>query len=111
MKSLSVILLTALSLQSQAAKTIDLYDVTSFGAIGDAKTLNTIAIQKAIDACHQSGGGRVLIPSGKYLTGTLVLKGGTAIMPFSGRVPRNGFETRERLRSANTRETNTKRRR
>jgi exo-poly-alpha-galacturonosidase len=48
------------------------FDVTKYGAIGDGKTLNTIAIQAAIDACGSSGD--VRIPAGKFLTGAIFLK-------------------------------------
>ena len=50
------------------------YNITAFGAVGDGITLNTAAIQSAIDACNSSGGGRVVIPSGKYLSGTIIMK-------------------------------------
>jgi len=49
-------------------------DVTQYGAVGDGKTLNTTAIQKAINDCHQKGGGKVIFPAGTYLSGTIVLK-------------------------------------
>ncbi len=48
--------------------------VTDFGAIGDASTLNTNALQSAIDACAESGGGEVLVPPGSYITGTIFLR-------------------------------------
>jgi polygalacturonase len=48
--------------------------VTRFGAVGDGVTLNTGAIQQAIDACYKSGGGTVRIPEGKFLSGTIELK-------------------------------------
>src|SRR4051812_33303925 len=48
--------------------------VTSFGAVGDGTTLNTPFIQKAIDECNSTGGGKVIFPQGKFLSGTLVLK-------------------------------------
>ena len=51
-----------------------LFDVTAHGAKGDGQTLNTAAIQKAIDACHSSGGGVVYFPNGNFLSGTLELK-------------------------------------
>lgn len=51
----------------------ELFDVTVFGAIGDGKTLNTLAIQKTIRACFESGGGVVSFPPGVYLTGTIEL--------------------------------------
>jgi len=49
------------------------YDITYYGAIADAKTTNTIAIQKAIDACNANGGGTVLIPKGTFISGQLSL--------------------------------------
>ena len=50
------------------------FDIRSYGATGDGRTLNTAAIQKAIDACHAAGGGRVVVPAGVFLTGSLQLK-------------------------------------
>ncbi len=50
------------------------YTITDFSAVGDGVTVNTKAIQSAIDACAGAGGGRVIIPSGKFLSGTIVLK-------------------------------------
>jgi exo-poly-alpha-galacturonosidase len=50
------------------------YIITSYGAIADATTINTIAIQKAIDACTAEGGGIVVIPKGIFLSGAIFLK-------------------------------------
>jgi hypothetical protein len=50
------------------------FDITAFGAKGDGTTLNTSAIQNAIDACHAAGGGTVMVPSGVFVTGSLRLK-------------------------------------
>lgn len=50
------------------------FDIRAFGAVADGKTLNTAAIQTAIDQCSQSGGGIVVVAGGKYLTGTVHLK-------------------------------------
>jgi polygalacturonase len=49
-------------------------NVREFGARGDGQTLDTIALQKAIDAGAASGGGTVYFPPGRYLSGTLFLK-------------------------------------
>ncbi len=49
------------------------FDVRNYGAVGDGKTLNTVAIQKAIDDCAENGGGRVLFENGTYMTGTIIL--------------------------------------
>ena len=50
------------------------YNVKDFGAKGDGKTLDTLAIQAAIDACFKDNGGTVLFPSGDFLSGTIELK-------------------------------------
>jgi polygalacturonase len=46
----------------------------AFGAVGDGTTLSTDAIRKAIEACHAAGGGRVVVPVGRFLTGAVHLK-------------------------------------
>jgi polygalacturonase len=48
-------------------------NVRNYGAVGDAQTPDTRAIQSAIDACRQAGGGTVYIPAGDYLVGSLFL--------------------------------------
>src|SRR6185436_178145 len=50
------------------------FDITRFGARGDGSTLNTAAIAAAIAECTQQGGGRVLVPAGRFLTGAIHLK-------------------------------------
>jgi len=50
------------------------YNILDFGAAGDGKTINTSSIQDAIDACHKNGGGKVVIPAGDFVTGTITLK-------------------------------------
>jgi polygalacturonase len=51
-----------------------LFDITKYGAKSDATTLATKAIADAIEACAKAGGGRVLVPTGKFLTGAIHLK-------------------------------------
>ncbi len=52
-----------------------LYSPLDFGAKGDGRTLDTAALQQAIDHCAAAGGGTVLLPPGHtFLSGTLVLK-------------------------------------
>jgi hypothetical protein len=50
------------------------FDITAYGAKSDGTTINTSAIQQAIDACHAAGGGTVLVPSGVFVSGSLLLK-------------------------------------
>ncbi|WP_342647443.1 glycosyl hydrolase family 28 protein [Mucilaginibacter sp. CSA2-8R] len=51
------------------------YNIADYGAVGDGKTNNAVALQKAIDAASNAGGGRVVVPSGAtYLTGPFNLK-------------------------------------
>ncbi len=50
------------------------YLILDFGAKSGGDFLCTSAIQKTIDTCSENGGGRVVVPSGKYLNGTILLK-------------------------------------
>ena len=50
------------------------YNVRDHGAKGDGKTLDTAALQAAIDACNRDGGGTVLVPAGTFHIGTIELK-------------------------------------
>ena len=51
-----------------------IYDIRDFGAKGDGETLDTAALQAAIDACHKDQGGTVLVPAGVFVIGTTELK-------------------------------------
>jgi len=50
------------------------WNVRDFGAAGDGHTVDTVSIQKAIDACSEKGGGKVYIQGGTFRSGTLYLK-------------------------------------
>ncbi|WP_405381034.1 glycoside hydrolase family 28 protein [Maribacter sp. LLG6340-A2] len=50
-----------------------IFNIMDFGAIPDSTTLNTTAFQKAIAECSSSGGGKVVVPKGKFLTGPIHL--------------------------------------
>ena len=60
------------------------FDPRSFGATGDGKTLDTTAIQSAIDHCSASGGGTVPVTGGQFLTGTLHLKSNVCLRIDAG---------------------------
>ena len=66
--------LALLGLPAATAFAASTVDVTKAGVVGDGTTLNTVAIQQAIDACSAGGGGTVTFPAGRYLTGTIQLK-------------------------------------
>ncbi len=51
-----------------------IYNVRHYGAAGDSNTLDTKAIQAAIDACTSNQGGTVLVPAGTFLVGSIQLK-------------------------------------
>ena len=54
-------------------------DVRAFGAIGDGKTKDTAAFQRALDACAFAGGGEVVVPPGNYLIGSIQLASRTTL--------------------------------
>jgi len=57
------------------------YVITDFGAVGDGKTLNTKAIQAAIDKCASTKkGGVLVIPKGTFLSGAIFLKQGVNLL-------------------------------
>lgn len=78
------------------------FDIQSFGAVPDGETLNTAAIQKAIDACHEAGGGQVYCGPGEYLTGSLVLKSNVELHVAAGcrLVGSTSLDDYEELRAA-----------
>lgn len=55
------------------------FPITTFGAKGDGHTNNTSAIQEAIDKAAAAGGGTVVIPAGKFVTGVITLKSGVTL--------------------------------
>ncbi|HEX3718621.1 MAG TPA: glycosyl hydrolase [Verrucomicrobiae bacterium] len=55
------------------------HSITETGAVGDGKTLDTRAIQEAIDRCSADGGGIVLVPPGVFVTGSIFLKQGVSL--------------------------------
>ncbi len=62
------------------------YNIVKFGAVGNGIVMNTVYIQTAIDKCARTGGGRVIIPEGRFLTGSLELKSGVELYLNKGAV-------------------------
>jgi polygalacturonase len=74
LKRFAVYLFAALCLHASVCGAEGVYNVRSFGAVGDGKELDTAAIQKAIDAASAAGGGTVTFPAGTYLSFSIRLK-------------------------------------
>lgn len=55
------------------------HNILLYGAVGDGKTLNTESIQAAIDEAFKEGGGKVVVPKGRFLSGSIVLKSGVEL--------------------------------
>ncbi len=72
--SLFLCSLLTLSMQVVLAEDSGVFSVKQYNAVGDGQTLDTKAIQSAIDAASAAGGGTVDFPAGTYLSGTLILK-------------------------------------
>lgn len=56
------------------------FTVSDYGAVGDGQTLDTVAINRAIAVCHQSGGGTVFFPAGVYLSGSIRLRSNVTLL-------------------------------
>jgi polygalacturonase len=68
-----------------------IFSIKDFGAVGDGQTLNTAAFANTIDACAKTGGGKIIVPEGIWLTGPIELKSNinlvverSAIIQFTG---------------------------
>jgi polygalacturonase len=80
MKNLIALLVVVACLAATArAAERQTLNVLDFGAKGDGMTKDTAAIQKALDACGENGGGTVLVPEGVFLTGSLMLHANTTL--------------------------------
>ena len=73
------------------------FPITDFGAIGDGHTLNTAAIQSAIDHSSQAGGGVVVVPEGTFMSGAIFLKPGVNLRVEKGGVLKGSNQLKDYL--------------
>ena len=89
-KSISLTLIfllgTAFFALTQAQQSPTIFNIKNYGARGDGKTINTIALNKAVEACADAGGGTVVIPAGIYLSGTVRMKSHVTLLLEKGAV-------------------------
>ena len=81
---ISVTVCTLYLTPSSTAAPGKVYDVKEFGAKGDGKTIDTAAIQKALDECGKAGGGIVKFSAGTYLSKPLNLRTKTTVLLEDG---------------------------
>lgn len=84
--SLFFCLLISYCLSAQQAGGKGIFNIKDFGAKGDGKTVDTKAINDAIDAASQQGGGTVFLPAGTYLSYSILLKSDIGIYLDQGSV-------------------------
>jgi exo-poly-alpha-galacturonosidase len=71
----------------------EIFDITSYGGVGDGKTVNTTAIQSAINAC--TNGGKVYIPKGVFVTGAIFLKSNMTLYLEEGSLLLGSTDTKD----------------
>src|ERR1700744_5094487 len=89
LSALKTLLLCAISSVTVCALAVDAtpgesYNVRNFGAVGDGTSLDSPAIDKAIDAAAAAGGGTVVVPAGTYLSGSIHLKSNIHLLIDAG---------------------------
>src|SRR5579883_868179 len=76
---LSAALWLAAAVLPLAGRAAVVFNVRDFGAVGDGHAKDTAAIQRAVEAAAQAGGGTVFLPAGKYLSGSIHLESNLTI--------------------------------
>ncbi len=86
MKQMKALILSLLLLPGLGGAVAKDYNASLFGIQSNGTTMNTTAIQKAIDYIHEQGGGRLVFSVGRYLTGSIELKSNVTICLSDGAV-------------------------
>ena len=88
---LSILLIASISVFGGRAENIRTFNIREFGAKGDGKTLDTAAIQQALDACGKAGGGIVRLSPGTYLSQPVYLRDKTTLQLDLGRMKQSAL--------------------
>ena len=103
-KLINVLCLWVFVISAQQSPAV--FNIKSYGARGDGKTVNTQALNKAVTACFDAGGGTVVVPAGTYLTGTVYMKSHVTLMLEKGAVIKGVDDLEAYTPYVPTRETN-----
>ena len=76
---LGIFMIVVSQAKADAKASSGVFDVYNYGAAGDGIALDTKAIQAAVDACSQAGGGKVYLHNGTFRSGTIFLKSNTML--------------------------------
>ncbi|MBN2697196.1 MAG: glycoside hydrolase family 28 protein, partial [Bacteroidales bacterium] len=79
------------------------FNIMDFGADNDGETLCTKAFRKAVEACNEAGGGRVVVPAGVFLTGPIHLKSNVNLHVSEGATVKFSLDTADYLPAVLTR--------
>jgi hypothetical protein len=81
------------------ARPAPLLSLADFATDSSGRTFQTAQIQKAIDTVAERGGGTLLVPDGKYLTGTFSLRSGVTLYLSSGALIQGSADPRDYRRA------------
>ncbi len=84
MKLTALILCVCGILNAAETSTPNYFNVRTYGAVGDGENLDSPAINKAINAAAEAGGGTVLVPAGTYLSGSIHLQSNIHLLIDAG---------------------------
>jgi polygalacturonase len=72
-----------------------IYDITKYGAKSNIESLQTEYIQAAIDAASKKGGGKVIIPKGSFVSGSIILKSNIELHMEEGAILLGSLDPRD----------------
>jgi polygalacturonase len=90
MRKIHLIALIIVALFATTRAQASRFDVRAYGAKGDGKTVDTAAINTAIDAAKEAGGGTVVFPAGTYIAGSIHLQSHVALFLDNGSMIESG---------------------